>query len=161
MIKRADQIGGILLLVFSILYTLEARKLPSRGMNALFFDQGSPGPNFMPYWLGITMAVFAIALIVSGSLKPFEPKDEEGQLPGVAGWKRLAIVFGALMLYFLLMPVVGFSLGTLTFLTVLLLVPDRQPILVVLGLPIGTTMFLYWLFLRVLHVPLPANAFGF
>jgi len=161
MVRRADQIGGVLLLVFSVLYTLEARKLPSRGMNALFFGQGSPGPNFMPYWLGITMAVLALVLIVQGSLKPFEPVGENERLPGVAGWKRLAVVFGALALYLVVMPVIGFSLGTLALLTALLVFPDRHPILVVLGLPIGTTLILHWLFLRVLHVPLPTNALGF
>jgi putative tricarboxylic transport membrane protein len=161
MIRRADQIGGVLLLVFSLLYTLEARKLPSRGMNALFFGQGSPGPNFMPYWLGITMAVLALALIVSGTLRPFAPGSEEERLPGVAGWKRLGVVFGLLALYLLAMPVIGFSLGTLALLTALLLFPDRHPLPVVLGLPIGTTLLLYWLFLRVLHVPLPTNALGF
>ena len=161
MIRRADQIGGVLLLIFSVLYTLEARKLPSRGMNALFFGQGTPGPNFMPYWLGITMGVLAVVLIVSGSLRPFESRSEEERLPGAAGWMRLAVVFGALVLYLLAMPVLGFSLGTLALLTGLLLFPDRHPVLVILGLPIGTTLLLHWLFLRVLHVPLPTNALGF
>ena len=161
MIRRADQIGGVLLLIFSVLYTLEARKLPSRGMNALFFGQGTPGPNFMPYWLGITMAALAVALIVSGTLRPFEPGGEEERLPGAAGWRRLAVVFGALLLYLLVMPVIGFSLGTLALLTTLLLIPDRHPMLVVLGLPVGTTVLLHWLFLRALHVPLPTNALGF
>ena len=161
MIRRADQIGGVLLLVFSILYTLEARKLPSRGMNALFFDTGSPGPNFMPYWLGVVMALLALALIVAGTLKPFEPKGEEEALPGPAGWKRLAIVAGSFLLYLLLVPLLGFSLCTLGLLTVLMLVPDRQPIAVVLGVPIGMTLLLSWVFLRLLQVPLPTNAFGF
>ncbi|MBP1774618.1 MAG: Tripartite tricarboxylate transporter TctB family [candidate division NC10 bacterium] len=161
MIRRADQIGGVLLLIFSVLYTLEARKLPSRGMNALFFGQGTPGPNFMPYWLGITMGVLAMVLIVSGTLRPFESRTEEERLPGAAGWMRLGVVFGALALYLLVMPVLGFSLGTLVLLTALLLFPDRQPIPVVLALPIGTTLILHWLFLRMLHVPLPTNALGF
>jgi hypothetical protein len=73
----------------------------------------------------------------------------------------LAVVFGTLALYLLVMPVIGFSLGTLALLTALLLFPDRHPILVVLGLPIGTTLILHWLFLRVLHVPLPTNTLGF
>lgn len=161
MIRRADQIGGVLLLIFSVLYTLEARKLPSRGMNALFFGQATPGPNFMPYWLGISMSVLAVALIVSGSLKPFTLDGEEGRLPGVEGWKRLAVVFGALLLYLVLMPAIGFSLATLALLMALLLFPDRHPILLVLGLPVCTTLVLHWLFLRALHVPLPTNALGF
>lgn len=161
MIGRADQLGGVLLLIFSILYTLEARKLPSRGMNALFFGQGTPGPNFMPYWLGVTMALLAVALIVAGTLRPFAPLGAEGRLPGVEGWKRLAIVFGALLLYLMTMPLLGFSLATLALLTALLLFPDRQSAVVVLGLPIGTTLLLHWVFLRLLHVPLPTNAFGF
>jgi len=98
---------------------------------------------------------------VSGTLRPFAPGSEEERLPGMAGWTRLAVVFGTLALYLLVMPVIGFSLGTLALLTALLLFPDRHPILVVLGLPIGTTLILHWLFLRVLHVPLPTNTLGF
>jgi hypothetical protein len=161
MLRRADQIAGVLLFLFSGVYTLEARKLPSRGMNALFFGQGSPGPNFMPYWLGVTMMLLSLALIVAGSLRAFEPRGEEERLPGPAGWKRLAIVLGALALYLLVMPAIGFTLATLALLTALLVVPDRHALPVTLGLPLATTLLLYWLFLRVLHVPLPTNALGF
>jgi hypothetical protein len=107
------------------------------------------------------MMVFSLALIVAGSLRAFEPRGEEERLPGAAGWTRLGIVLGALALYLLLMPTLGFSLATLALLTALLVFPDRHAMAVTLGLPVATTLILYWLFLRVLHVPLPTNALGF
>ena len=103
---RYDRIAGIFFLIIGAFFALYARKI----------DIGSwsePGPGFMPFWAGITMAAMAaILLIVSfrraGPAMPlFFPKADS--------WKRVLTTFASMIVYALILDYAGFTLTTFLF----------------------------------------------
>ncbi|HET8679652.1 MAG TPA: tripartite tricarboxylate transporter TctB family protein [bacterium] len=64
----ADRIAAILLLIFAI-YTMAA----ARDMG---FARGRvPGPGFAPFWIGLALAVAAIAILIESRRKPRSVQD--------------------------------------------------------------------------------------
>ncbi len=150
--RRADQVGGLALLVFAVAYSGAAlRWYPYRG------DTG-PGPGFLPVWLGVAMAVLAV-LLFAGATRSTRPGVP--WLPRGKGLARLLVVFGATALLTALMNVVGMILGTALFLAGILRFLEGYPWGHTLGIAAGIAVVNYLIFTYWLQVPFPVGVLGF
>ncbi|MEO8311341.1 MAG: tripartite tricarboxylate transporter TctB family protein [Caldimonas sp.] len=150
--RSADRVAGAALLALGIAFSAGA--LSHYG----YWGENGPGPAFLPFWLGLLMALLAAVLLV-GAVRSRDAGPE--WLPRGDRLRRLAVVLGASVAFVALLNVIGMTVGTVLFLVVLMRVPDRQSwfrtITVALGVAgLNFLVFAYWL-----HVPVPTSPLGF
>jgi putative tricarboxylic transport membrane protein len=149
--RRADQVSGILLLLFGLGFAVGARQYP-------YWTPTGPGSGFLPLWLGATMAVLATGLIIRATRAR---GPGEAWLPAGRAFVRLVVVVAATTLFIALIPVLGMTLGTALFLVGLLRFLERHSWTATLGVAVATAganwlVFIYWL-----NVPFPVGVLGF
>jgi putative tricarboxylic transport membrane protein len=151
-VRSADRIAGAGLLALAVAFSAGAlQQYPYWGDNG-------PGPGFLPFWLGVVMAVLASMLLV-GALRSRDPG--EPWLPRGEGLRRLVLVLGLTALLVALLEVVGMVVGTVLFIAVLLRVLDRESWRRTLAVALGVAGFNYLVFTLWLRVPLPVGLLGF
>lgn len=150
--RKADRIAGAALLAFAVAFSAGALKYHT------YSGPNGPGSAFLPFWLGVIMAVLA-GMLLLGALRSPYPGEE--WLPGGDGLRRLALVLGITTAYVALLKVVGMILGTVLFLIVLLRVLDRNPWMLTLSVAAAAAGFNYLVFTYWLRVPFPVSVFGF
>jgi len=150
-VRRADQVGGLLLLVFAIWYSAVALQYPYSG-------PAGPGSGFLPFWLGVAMAALA-ALLLIGATRSREPGAR--WLPEGAGLRRLLLMFGITVLFVALLKVVGMMLGTALFLVAVLRGIEGHRWPTALGVAVATAVLNYLIFTYWLRVPFPTGVLGF
>ena len=149
--RQADRIAGAVLLASGVAFSAGALKYYT------YWGPGGPGPAFLPFWLGVVMAVLAGMLLV-GALRSRDPGA--GWLPQGEGRRRLAVVLGVTIALVALLNVVGMILGTALFLIVLMRSLDRKPWPLTLSVAAATAGFNYLVFTYWLRVPFPVSVFG-
>ena len=147
--RGADRISGAVLLVLSVAFAAGALK------NYDYWSPNGPGPAFLPFWLGVAMAVLAVLLLVS-ALRSRDPGGD--WLPRGAGLRRLALVLGCSVA---LVALLGMVIGTALFLLVLLRGLDRVSWPLSIAVALGTAGFTFLIFTYWLKVPLPVGVLGF
>jgi len=148
--KNAGLWAGIITLGFSLLFfvtSLQYSFLSDRGIG--------PGPGFLPLWLSGLMGILAILLMIDALRKPtwfsmIIPKKPEA--------KKIALVFGSVILFLAIVSYAGFIISTTIMLFLLLRGSYRW--FISLGTAAGTSILLYWVFVILLKVTLPVNALG-
>ena len=150
--KRADQVGGLVLLVFAVWYSAVALKYYP------YWRETGPGSGFLPVWLGIAMGVLALLLLVgamrrAGSGAPWLPEGE--------GLRKLLVVLGAVALLVATLNIVGMILGTALFLVGILRFLERYSWSHSLGIAAATAAANYLVFTYWLRVPFPVSILGF
>jgi putative tricarboxylic transport membrane protein len=151
-VRGADRTAGAVLLALAVAFSAGALKQYD------YWAPNGPGPAFLPFWLGLVMALLAASLLV-GALRSPVPGD--AWLPRGDGLRRLVLVLGATTALVLLLNVVGMVVGTFLFLVGLFRFLDRQSwtlnIAVALAIAgLNFLVFTYWL-----RVPMPVGVFGF
>ncbi|HSB68946.1 MAG TPA: tripartite tricarboxylate transporter TctB family protein [Candidatus Methylomirabilis sp.] len=151
--RRADQITGVIVLIFSLVVIEGARRMPPSGTFG-------PGAGFLPFWLGAAMAVLAIILLVNASR---EPAHVSGRSPFPKGRRLLPILatVGALGGFILLLEILGFLLATALLTAFLLRVVEREGWWISVGVGLANAAGLYVVFQVLLGVSLPKTVFGF
>jgi len=151
--RRADQITGIVMLVFSLAVMEGARRMPPSGTFG-------PGAGFLPFWLGVAMAALSIILLVSATR---EPAPVGGRATFPTGWKLLPIceTIGGLAAFILLLETLGFLLSIALLTAFLLRVVEREGWGTTLTVAVANAGALYIIFKVMLGVSLPKNTFGF
>ncbi|MEO5845469.1 MAG: tripartite tricarboxylate transporter TctB family protein [Caldimonas sp.] len=150
--RSADRVAGAALLALGIAFSAGALK------HFAYWGENGPGPAFLPFWLGLLMALLAAMLFV-GAVRSRDPGPD--WLPRGDGLRRLAIVLGATVAFVALLNVIGMTLGTTLFLVVLMRFPDRQPWPRTIAVALVMAGLIYLVFARWLHVPLPTGPLGF
>lgn len=114
-----------------------------------------PGPGFVPFWLGLALAVCAIPVIVteckkgSRSEKLFRPET----------WKCLQVL-GLVVAVLLLLPVLGFSTGLALVTGGGMWIMGRHGWMAYLVTMVGTAVCIHYLFGQWLTIPLPKGVIG-
>lgn len=141
---RSDVIAaGSLLALSAAVFVVSADFPGGRG--------GDPGAAFFPRLIAGTIAVLALALLVKHVVA--DDRESHEIHPAVA--RRLVIVMAFPILYIFLMPVVGFPLTTVAFLSGLMWYSGARSVPIVVGSSIGVTLVLYYIFVVFFRVPLP------
>ena len=152
--KKADLITGVFLLVLSGLAIWGASQMPP---SATF----GPGAGFLPFWLGILLAVLAVILLVTAQRRPATSKDSESPFPGKQALFAITSVLVGLAGYILLIEVLGYLVDTFLFIVFLMKAVEREKWPLTLMVAAGTTAVLFITFQILLKITLPSNMFGF
>ncbi|EKD38942.1 MAG: hypothetical protein ACD_75C00555G0004 [uncultured bacterium] len=152
--KKADLITGVVLLVLSGYVIQETWRMPP---SATF----GPGSGFLPFWLGVLLALLAVILLATVWQREATEKDRKSPFPGAKALIAVGSVLGGLAAYILLLEVLGFLMDTFLYVAFLLGVVEREKWLMALLVAVMTTAGLYIIFQVLLGITLPSNMFGF
>lgn len=150
--RRADQIAGAGLLALAVAFSAGALK------SYAYWGPNGPGPAFLPFWLGLVMALLA-GLLLLGALRSRDPGPP--WLPGGVGLRRLGLVLGVTVAFVALLNVLGMLIGTVLFLLVLLRGLDRHAWPLCVAVALAVAGFNYVVFSFWLRVPMPVGWLGF
>jgi len=151
-VRGADRIAGAGLLALGVAFSAGALK------QYAYWGENGPGPAFLPFWLGLAMALLAAMLLV-GAVRAPDPGD--AWLPGGTGLRRLALVLGATTALVLLLNVLGMVVATLLFLIGLFRFLDRHPWPLTIAVALAVAGLNFLVFTYWLRVPMPVGLFGF
>lgn len=152
--KKADVITGIVLLVLSGSVIWGAWQMPQ---SATF----GPGAGFLPFWVGVILAVLAVLLLVSAWTRKATQQDTTSPFPEAKPLIAITGVLGGLAAYIFLIEVLGFLADTFLYVAFLLGIVERERWQVTLAVAVLTTASLYIVFQILLGISLPSNRFGF
>ena len=115
----------------------------------------SPGPGFLPLWLGIGLTVCSIPVIITD----LRNKDRSEKLFRPETLKCLKVLI-LIVTVFLVLPVLGFSAG-LALITAggMRIMGKRSWVSCVVAV-IGTAVGIHYLFGQWLSIPIPAGMLG-
>ena len=144
-----DRIVSTVFLVLSCLIMIESVKLR-------LDDVRDPGPGFVPFFLGLTLAVLSIIAFIF-------PDTQKKMAAFWNDWRKgrdIIFIFAGLVVYLLLVRTLGFYIDTFLLMTFLLKAFGekgiKRPLLISL-LTVGVT---YLLFHKLLFIPFPQGLLG-
>ncbi len=146
--RLAELIAGIIVLLLGLGIVLFSLQLP-------YTSEYGPGPGFLPLWLGIALAGCAVAVLVDLLRKQkkegafFKPKTKEGA-------KVLVII----VINFLLLPLLGFSIALALFTGVTMRIMGRHSWVLCSLTAVGVAIGIHFVFIQWLSIPLPGGFAG-
>ncbi|GAA0236252.1 tripartite tricarboxylate transporter TctB family protein [Haladaptatus pallidirubidus] len=148
MIINRDKIRSnplaLVFIVISIAVILFASRFP---------DNGQVGPGFFPIIISAGIIVFAIVDLIVDDDTELEMIDFD--------FKSAALVFVLLLLYLGLMPVLGFLIGTMVFLPIVLYYSGIRSKITIISISICLPVALFYIFSRFFLVRLPEGIIPF
>jgi putative tricarboxylic transport membrane protein len=149
--QLSDRMSGVLALCLGLVVVLLTRTFPPTPGQSI-------GPALFPSLAGAGLIAFGAWMVVadraaSGGWLRF---DDWVRRPRMVA--NFALVIGALVVYALVLPVVGFFLSSAVFLVTLMITfgaPPRRA----LPLAVVVTMAIHYVFYSLLRVPLPWGLF--
>ena len=149
--KRYQIISAGFLLFFGVIICWEARKL----------DMGRivrPGPGFFPFWLGFSLILVAVALIVHHRRN--NPKEPVQALWKGRQWNKIVYLLGALLLYAFFLEFLGYLIATFFLMFFLFRSVEKQKWSVAIFGSIISSLITFLLFKVWLQVQLQMGLWG-
>ena len=147
--KKANVITGVVFLALSIFAYMQAQKMVGKIMTDAL------GPGFWPKVLGLMMGVLSLALIVEGL---FGKQAEGEQVPiafGTEGFHRVLKLFAVLIVFGAILYFLGIYVGILFMMPLCMWLHGERNKKILVGLAVGSCLFIYLVFGLALRVPLP------
>jgi putative tricarboxylic transport membrane protein len=145
-VRSADRVTAALLLAFAVAFSVGALK------SYQWWGSGGPGPAFMPFWLGLVMALLALMMLV----RSVKQKDAgEAWFPRGEGLRDLLVVLAVTVAYVVLLNVTGMIIGTALYLAFLVRYLGKHRWWVTVAVALGAAGFNWLVFVHWLHVPMP------
>ena len=147
--KKANVITGVVFLALSIFTYMQAQKMVGKIMTDAL------GPGFWPKVLGLVMGVLSLALIVEGLFG----KQAEGEKAPIAfgteGFHRVLKLFAVLIVFGAILYFLGIYVGILFMMPLCMWLHGERNKKILVGLAVGSCLFIYLVFGLDLRVPLP------
>jgi putative tricarboxylic transport membrane protein len=142
-VRSADRVTAALLLAFSVAFSAGALK------QYQWWGSGGPGPAFLPFWLGLVMAVLAVMMLFkkSNSDKAWFPRGE--------GLRDMLVVLAVTVAFVALLNVTGMIIGTALYLLVLVRFLGRHRWWATVAIAAAAAGFNWLVFVHWLRVPMP------
>jgi len=146
--RLTDLIGGVVVLILGLAVVFFSSQLS-------YYSEYGPGPGFLPLWVGVVLIGCAIFVIINVLKKHdkigtfFKPRTK-------LGLQVLIIIF----ITFLLLPLLGFSIGLALFVGSTMRIMGRHR-WVSCGLTtVVTAICIHLIFISWLTIPLPQGLIG-
>ncbi|MFC0272366.1 tripartite tricarboxylate transporter TctB family protein [Metabacillus herbersteinensis] len=147
--KNFGALISILFLIFSVIIFIQASSLE-------YSSEYGPGPGFLPSWTSGIMIILSIVYFFI-SLKK-ELIYLKGILPNREGLFNVLISIGALTLYIIVTPYLGFTISSALMLFSLFSLGYKW--YWSLGMSACLSLLVFWVFGNLLGIPLPLNEYG-
>jgi hypothetical protein len=121
---------------------------------------GEPGPGFLPLWIAFGIIGGACMLLARGFRARLVP-EERITWPAAAGWRRVALMLGALAVSFLALEELGFLVVATAFMVVMVFSLGGRSWRLLASVPLLSAIALYGIFAVWLRVPLPKGILVF
>ena len=125
-----------------------------------FFLDGVPGPGFLPLLVSFGIVGTGLALLAR-TVRAGSAGGEAVRWAPRAGWRRMAIMTGALAACLLLLDVLGFIVVTTLFMAVMIFALGERSWRMLATVPVLSAAALYAVFAVWLRVPLPKGVITF
>jgi len=145
-VRSADRVTATLLLAFSVAFSAGALK------SYQWWGSGGPGSAFMPFWLGLAMALLASMMLI----RSFKQQHAgEAWFPRGEGLRDMLVVLAVTVAYVALLNVLGMVIGTALYLMVLVRYLGRHRWWVTVSIAVAAAAFNWLVFVHWLRVPMP------
>lgn len=141
---------GLLTVCVSLVFYIYTFSFPE-------IDQGFTGPGTIPTFYCILAFILGVILMIKGWFEKRKSNQEK-----VVEQKHLKLVLlfmGIFALYIFGFIYLGFYLSTILFLVVCLLITKIKKPILLISIPLGTVIFIYIVFERILRIVLPTGIF--
>lgn len=140
--RDSDIVSGLSLVVFSTIASVISFQLPKGVSDEM-------GPKFFPMLCIIILGFCGLILIFKGW-----KRKEKKPLP-IFVWSKLLPMILLFAIYFIALRLFGFIISTMLFMFMsMIFMGERKP-LILIGIPIGVSFGIYYLFVKVFFVILP------
>ena len=147
--KKANVITGVVFLALSVFAYMQAQKMVGKIMTDAL------GPGFWPKVLGLVMGVLSLALIAEGLFG----KQAEGEKAPIAfgteGFHRVLKMLAVLIVLGAILYFLGIYVGILFMMPLCMWLHGERNKKILVGLTVGSCLFIYLVFGLALRVPLP------
>jgi len=151
--RKADRIYGVIGLGLALWCYLESSRLD-------YMTEFTPGPGFMPFWVGVVLAVLSFYLIIDSFVRKSGKKDETKLLPEKHALYRVSAIMGMLFAVTFSMKFLGFPLTLALFTTAILLLLEHYSVLKSVGYGIAYSAVTWFVFEYVLSMGFPKGFLG-
>jgi len=151
--KKADRIFGIIGLGLALWCYLESTRLDYR-------TEFTPGPGFLPFWLGVALAVLSAYLIADSFLRKPGPKDDAKLLPPKHALYRVGAIVLMLIGVRVFMDMLGFPLTLFVFTTAIFFLLERYSIVKSAAIGAAYAAVTWFIFVYSLSMGFPKGFVG-
>ena len=151
--RKGDRVTGFIALGFSLWLLIESSRFD-------YLTTYTPGPGFLPFWLGICLGLLSLYLIFETFKRKASKEEDEARLPGKKALIRVGLIALFVAALAFSMKPLGLTLTTFIFVTLILFLLEEYNIYksLLYGVLFSASMFLvfrYWL-----EVDLPKGFLG-
>jgi putative tricarboxylic transport membrane protein len=151
--KTADRIFGIIGLGLSLWCYLESTKFH-------YMAKFTPGPGFMPFWVGVALAILSCCLLFDTFRRVPSKQDDKKILPGRHALLRVGAILLLLFGVRFSMGVLGFPLTLAVFTAAILSILERYSLLKSVAFGIAYAAVTWFLFEYLLTMGFPKGFLG-
>jgi hypothetical protein len=151
--RTSDRIFGVIGLGLSLWCYLESTRLT-------YMAEFTPGPGFMPFWVGVVLALLSCYLLFDSFIRKPSGKDDAKLLPAAHALLRVGAILLSLVIATAVMSYLGFPL-TLVLLTMAILrFLERYSIVKSVGYGIAYAGVTWFIFEYILSMGFPKGFLG-
>lgn len=144
MSKTFDRYASAIFLLIGVFFIVESRKIAATSYGS------NVGPDIFPIGLGILLILLSIKLFIETAQRKQEERG--GEKPD---YKRFLIIFGAAVLYIVLLEPLGYVITTFLFLVIGFQVLEKGGWLKTLVIAAAFSFGVYYIFVGLLQGSLP------
>jgi putative tricarboxylic transport membrane protein len=151
--RKADRIFGVIGLGLALWCYIESQKFH-------YMADFTPGPGFMPFWVGVVLAVLSCYLILDTFKRKPSEKDNKKILPALHALYRVGAIMLALVIVTALMKFLGFPLTLALFTIVILSTLEHYSVIKSIGYGIAYATVTWFVFEYILTMGFPKGFLG-
>ncbi|MCM3763859.1 tripartite tricarboxylate transporter TctB family protein [Neobacillus niacini] len=144
--KLPNIISGLLIMLVSGFFYAQTYQFPKVKLEEI-------GPAVMPRIYAAILFILGGIVVVQGLMAK---KREEEENEKTLGYAVISMVF--VLVFLILIPVIGFYISTALLVVGLLLFSKVRNYILLISVPVGTVLFIYVCFEKLLKVAIPAGS---
>lgn len=143
--KKPNYISGLIVIIIAGFFYSLTFDFPK-------LDNQIIGAEFMPRVYCILLLILGCLLLIQGFRNKKEENDEENTLKYSLG-SMLAV-----LIYLIIIPIIGFYISTILLVFSLLVFSKVRNKIILIVIPIGTSLFIFIFFQMLLNVSIPLGS---